>query len=136
MDTFFWIDALALHCVVLFLLRRHHLKWFTIFIASQVIENPIYWFAHSHNSHYLLVFTIGRTLDIVFGFLAMGETMKTAYHPISLTLELVLFAQMMIFIALQGYNHLWHRAEQCFLPAYLLIQLLWVVWLWEPSERG
>lgn len=142
-DIVFWVVIYSLHVLILIQLvvswKFARIPLFTALIAQQVLQTPILWFVYYHISpHYFYAYTIGKTFDVVFTFLAIGELLcDRTYRGIGYTLEAYLMAQMIMeYVLAQHFNDYWHDMESRFKPVYIVFEIVWFMIIWKGGKNG
>lgn len=111
---------------------------FTALIAQDILQTPVLWFVYHHiPNHYMYAYTAGKTLDVIFVFLAIGELLgNPAYRMIGYTLEAYLMAQMIMeYVLAQNFASYWHNMEAGFKPLYIAFEVIWFIILLKGGKH-
>lgn len=137
-DEVLWMSIYLLHGALLMSLafsgKFHKMPLFTFLILQDILQTPILLFIYRDApSHYLTAYVVGKSLDIVATFLAIGELLWKEYSLIGLTLEYYMMAEATIhYVLSKGYSSYWHDVEFWVKPLYIVFELIWLIAL----QRG
>lgn len=143
-DTWILVISTVFHLILLFLVMRHKLMRFSLYLVWQLLQVPLFLFVYHHDlssRYYWEIFRnwfiLLRIVDYLLALLALNETICTEYHIIALGFEAWLGSQLIVLAVAVNNPQYWAKGENISNAIYLIACLLWMRILGgEPYEKA